>query len=124
MDDELDELRRFTYMQTRIPRLDALEVFVPTGAEDDETVNEARKRTGFSRWFPVEGGHRVLILYEGGDYDPNRFSLVKEGWDHEHCRRCQVTIEPMTPCWVTEEGPFIPLCDACHGLVTGADTAG
>jgi hypothetical protein len=37
---------------------------------------------------------------------------------------CQVTIEPMTPCWVTEEGPFILLCDACHGLVTGADTAG
>jgi hypothetical protein len=119
MTDELEELRRYTYVESRIPPLDALETFVPLGAEHDPAVEEVRRRTGFSRWFPVEGGHRVLILYEGGGYDTSRFSLVEGGWDHEHCRRCQQDIAPMTLCWVTEAGPFILLCTDCHRVVIG-----
>jgi hypothetical protein len=121
VDRELEEFRRFSYMESRIPRLDALEVFVPSGAENDETLNEVRNRTGFSRWLPVDGGHRVLILYEGGEYDPNRFSLIRGGWDHEHCTRCSCRIEPMTLCWVTREGPYIVLCHECH-LAVDSDT--
>jgi len=117
------ELRRLSFMESRIPRLDALEVFVPTGAEDDEALSELMGRTGFSRWFPVEGGHRVQILFEGGQYDRNRFVFVEGGWDHEHCRRCQRTIEPMTLCWVTEGGPFMLLCIDCHTSVFGLGAA-
>ncbi len=117
--DERDEqFRRLSYSATRVPRLDALEAFVPTGREDDETGSEARKRP--SRWFPAEGGHRVLVLYEGGEYDAGRWRLVKGGWDHEHCTRCGRSIEPMTLCWVTAEGPWVLLCEACHQVVGGA----
>lgn len=114
MISDLSELRGLSFMQSRIPALDALEVFVPVGAEQDFVLEEVRARTGSSRWFPVEGGHRVLILYEGGDYDHSRFSLAKGGWDHEHCDHCNVRIEPMTLCWVTQSGLYVLICDACH----------
>jgi hypothetical protein len=104
-------------MESRIPALDALETFVPNGAEHDTELENVRARTGFSRWYPTKGGHRVLILYEGGEYDRSRFSVTKGGWDHEHCKRCNVTIESMTRCWVTTDEPYILLCDGCHGLV-------
>jgi hypothetical protein len=119
MDDELEYLRQFSYMPSRIPVLDALEGFVPTGSEDDPQINELQRRTGFSRWFPVSGGHRVLILYEGGEYDHSRFTLVRGAWDHEHCKRCQSIIQPMTHCWVTRDSPFVILCETCHGVVEG-----
>jgi len=121
VDANLEEFRRFTYIESRIPRLDALEVFVPAGAEKDPALNEVLNRTGFSRWFPVDGGHRVLVLYEGGDYDTNRFSLIQGGWDHEHCTRCNSSIEPMTLCWVTREGPYIVLCESCHLTVVSRE---
>src|SRR5262245_31254806 len=104
-DPELQELRQYTYTEARIPRHDALEIFVPTGSENDTAFAEATSRP--SRWFPVSGGHRVLILHQDGPYDTSRFTLVTGGWDHEHCKRCQATIEPMSRCWTTENGPFI-----------------
>jgi hypothetical protein len=107
MDDDLEEFRRYSFVETRIPALDALEVFVPTGQENDSAINELTRRTGFSRWFPVADGHRALILYEGGEYDSRRFTLIMGAWDHEHCKRCQTRIKPMTPCWVTDNGPYI-----------------
>src|SRR5262249_35425295 len=99
MDEDLEEIRRLKFMRGRIPALDALEIFVPDGATPDLEREELERKTGQSRWYPVEGGHRVLILYEGGPYNKQRFSLVKGGWDHEHCTRCGATIEPMTLCW-------------------------
>jgi hypothetical protein len=117
MAEDLSELRKLTFVPSRIPRLDALEVFVPKGSEADPAIEEVTKRTGASRWFPVDGGHRVQILYEGGDYDQARFSLVRGGWDHEHCTRCGNTIPSMTRCWVTESERYIVLCEACHKLL-------
>jgi len=118
MEEELSKYRRLEFHQSRIPALDALEVFLPEGAEQDEAVRELTNRTGFSRWRPVEGGHQVLILYEGGSYDSQRFTLRKGAWDHEHCKRCVSRIEPMTLCWVSTTGHII-LCDDCHRLVAG-----
>jgi hypothetical protein len=34
----------------------------------------------------------VVILYEGGDYDAERFTIEKGVWDHEHCKVCGVSI--------------------------------
>ena len=116
-DDDLAHLRGFTYHQSRIPALDALATFVPTGEESDPVLREVIARTGFSRWSPVTGGHRVLILHERGSYDPNRFTLEKGAWDHEHCWSCRTRIPPMTLCWVTKSGPYILLCEECHRIV-------
>ena len=74
---ELEELRELWARQSPA---DALEAFVPTGAPPDPVLDELIGRTGFSRWNPVEGGHRVLILYHGGGFDPTRFTLRKGGW--------------------------------------------
>jgi hypothetical protein len=123
MDAELEQFRRYSYKQSRIPALDALEVFVPTGQENDDVIKEVTSRTGSSRWFPVSGGHRVLILYEGGGYDSRRFTLIKGAWDHEHCTRCRDQIKPMTLCWVTEIVPCIILCEECHRLIISPDAA-
>ena len=117
---ELDELRGLDYRRSRIPALDAVEVFVPEGAGPDPVLDEMRSRTGFSRWQPVQGGHQVLILYEGGGFDPERFALRKGAWDHEHCKRCVSRIEPLEPCWVSTGKNFALLCEACHALVAGA----
>lgn len=114
MDDDLAHLRTLTFHPSRIPALDALEVFVPNGAEADPEVTETRSRTGFSRWFLVEGGHRVLILYEGGQYDADRFTLRKGAWDHEHCKRCRARIESMTLCWVSTGRDYTILCEPCY----------
>ena len=124
MDDDLARLRELSFAQSRIPSLDALEGFVPTGGERDSAVEAARALSGFSRWHPVEGGHKVQFLYEGGEYDTARFKLVRGAWDHEHCRRCAAKIQSMTLCFVTTSGPYVVLCEACHDLVRGSGHTG
>jgi hypothetical protein len=117
MDDELEQLRRLQFAPSRIPALDALEIFVPDNAPPDPELDEIRSRTGQSRWYPVPGGHRVLVLYERGPFDPGRFALRKGAWDHEHCERCRDQIPPMTLCWVSSDDSYTILCEACHQLV-------
>jgi hypothetical protein len=109
----LKELLPLSFMSSRIPALDALAAFVPLGEEKAPWIAQ-RVQTWPSRWTPLEGGHRVLILYEGGPYDAARFVVEAGAWDHEHCSRCQATIQQMTLCWVTEGGPFVLLCGDCH----------
>ena len=121
MNEDLEDLRGLSFMPSRIPALDALEIFVPDGAPADPELNELQSRLGQSRWYPVEGGHRVLILYEGGPYNSQRFS--KGAWDHEHCSRCGHTIEPMTLCWVTVSGQYVLLDEKCHTEVFGPEPA-
>jgi hypothetical protein len=111
--EEREWLRQFRFMRTRIPALDALATFVPHGGERDPAITGAAGLTGFSRWFPVEGGHRMLVPYEGGEYDATRFSIEKGAWDHETCKICRMHIDAMTLCWVTEAGPYVILCDSC-----------
>lgn len=112
--DILWPYRMLQFAQSRIPVLDALSTFVPTGHDDDPDVLAAINVKGASRWFPVDGGHELLIPYEGQPFDERRFKIAKGGWDHEHCKACSANIEPMTLCWVTESGPYLILCDACH----------
>jgi hypothetical protein len=123
MSEDRDDLRQLKFMPSRIPALDALETFVPGGTQPDAELNELQSRTGQSRWYPVEGGHRVLILYEGGPFDAQRFTLSKGGWDHEHCSRCGATIAPMTLCWVTESGAYVLLDETCYREVFGPEPA-
>jgi hypothetical protein len=114
---ELKELRQLEYRESRIPALDALEAFVPDDARHDSVIAEMTSRTGFSRWKPVEGGHQVLILYEGGGFDSNRFTLRQGAWDNEHCKRCASRIRAMETCWVSTGDGYTILCAECHRLV-------
>jgi len=113
-DDQLSNLPNFSWMESRIPALDALAAFVADGSKPDPVVTELEERAGSSRWYPVEGGHRVLIPYKGGEYDPSRFTVEPGAWDHEHCGACGERIPPMSLCYVTEPGqPYILLCADC-----------
>ena len=124
MSEDLEALRQLKFMRSRIPALDALEIFVPDGSSPDPEWLELQARSGQSRWYPVEGGHRVLIPYEGGPYDTHRFSLAKGAWNHEHCSRCGGTIEPMTLCWVTRPGgDYVLLDEKCYEEVFGPEPA-
>jgi len=113
--DELSEVAGLPFMQSRIPALDALVAFVPEGHHDPVVENVGL--SGPSRWYPVEGGMRVVVLYEGGEFDAERFHIEKGAWDHEHCEHCGAHIPSMTLCWVTEDGPYILLCDECHSKI-------
>lgn len=111
--EHAERYRQYKFSPSRIPALDALSVFVQ-GEEEDTVVNEMIDRVGFGRWYPVEGGHEVLILYEGGPFDVSRFTIKKGARDHEHCRGCSANITPMTLCWATESGPHVILCETYH----------
>lgn len=119
--DDDSMLKKLTYRPSRIPALDALAAFVADG-EEDAVVQATVERAGFSRWYPETGGTRVLILYEGGPYDAERFTVEKGAWDHEHCKRCGGNIAPMTLCWVSAGDAYVILCESCHQHV--ADGAG
>ena len=61
----------------------------------------------------------MRVSYDGGGYNPERFTRVPGGWDHEHCNRCGDLVEPMTLCWVTKRDPFVLLDEKCHREIFG-----
>jgi hypothetical protein len=118
-EERLAELRTLQYRPSRFPALDGISAFVPTGQENDPVIRAALELKGYSRWTPVDGGHRLLILHEGEPFDGSRFTFEKGAWDHEHCTECRVRIPTMTLCWLSEDGPYTILCEQCHQLVSG-----
>ena len=119
-DQELSDLPKHRWMESRIPARAALSAFVPAGSEKDPVIDELQGRVGASRWSPVHGGHRGVIPFDDGPYDSSRFTIVAGGWDHEHCDSCGEHIPAMTLCHVTEPGqPYVLLCASCYGLHVG-----
>jgi hypothetical protein len=58
-------------------------------------------------------GHRMWQPYEGGDYDKEKFDLVEDMWDHEHCSICNFRIVAGNTYWFNQ-GRVRLLCDECH----------
>lgn len=118
---EIDELSGLEWMQSRIPALDALVGFVPDGPREAAVDKLATSHR--SRWYPLQGGMRVVVSMERKpEYDATKWRVEKGAWDHEHCDLCGEGIPAMTLCWVTKYDPYVLLCDKCHGKV--AATAG
>lgn len=114
-DEELSQLPAYRWMPSRIPLRDALSTFVPDAPQSEPIINEMSRRSGQSVWFPVEGGHRVLFLYDGEAFDASRFTLEPKAWDYNDCSVCGDHIPAMTPCQVTEPGePYVLLCATCY----------
>jgi hypothetical protein len=112
---ETEELARFEWVPSRIPALDALVCFVPEGPPRDAAV-DAFATSHRSRWYPMQGGIRVVVSLERNPaYDTTKWRVEKGAWDHEHCDFCGKNIAAITPCWVTKHDPYVLLCDACHG---------
>jgi hypothetical protein len=101
-DEELSKLLTYQWMPSRIPLRDALSTFVPNASEPEPIIAEMSSRCGEAIWFKEEGGHRVLFLYDGGDYDARRFTLERKIWDYDECSICGERIPVMTLCHVTK----------------------
>lgn len=114
-DEELSKLPAYQWMPSRIPLRDALTTFVPDAPAPEPIMEEMSKRCGESVWFEAKGGHRVLFLYDGGDFDAKRFTLESKLWDYDECAICGEKIPAMTLCHVTTpEQPYTLLCASCY----------
>ncbi len=102
------------FKRREYPGMDALVAIVPKGQEaspDVKRVEGGRE----SRWFPFDGGWKVVCPFVGQAFDSSVFSVVKNGWDHAHCEGCNATIDIGGSCWTAKaEDDFFVLCDACH----------
>jgi len=113
-EDALIQLPKLDWMPSRIPKCKALVTFVAADGLGCPPSVEVAMRDKPSRWYPCAGGHRVLILYEGGSYDSAILSVEPEAWDHEECDVCDEQIPPMTLCHVTKRGRYLALCENCY----------
>ena len=114
-DEELSKLPAYQWMPSRIPLRDALSTFVPDAPAPEPIIEQMSGLYGQSVWLEREGGHRVLFLYDGGDFDASRFTLESKIWDYDECAICGSKISAMTLCYVTKPSqPYILLCASCY----------
>ena len=62
--EKLAEPPKYLWMESRIPARDPLSTLAPEAPELDLRLAEMQDRAGGSRWFPIQGGHRVLIPFD------------------------------------------------------------
>jgi hypothetical protein len=110
MSPDDDQLPLLDWMPSRVPARDALIAFIP----DNETPPDAPYDSGETRWYPVAGGLRMAVPYDGQPFSSPRFQVGKGFWDHTTCDRCKARIEAMELCYVTPHGHYIGLCLACY----------
>ena len=58
-------------------------------------------------------GHRMWRPYYGGNFDKNKYDLVEDMWDHEHCSICNCKIIDGQSYWANDQRVSI-LCGECH----------
>ncbi len=120
-DYPINELATFEWMPSRIPAFDALVTVIPDEPRDGSVDSFAMSHR--SRFFPTQGGTRVLVSFEvPTEYDGKRWHIEKDAWDHEHCELCRQHVPSMTLCWVTKSDPYVLLCGACHSKVAASAT--
>jgi hypothetical protein len=111
----VETLPSLDWMPSRIPVRDALVVFVADGTAPPPQPYASSE----SRWYPVEGGHRLAIPYDGQPLKDSAFQLQEKLWDHTTCDRCVKRISAMTLCYVTGSGTYIGLCVDCYEMLVG-----
>ena len=113
--DPLQGLRAEMFRHTSYPGMDALVAVIPKDKETPAEVKQVEDDAGEGRWFPFEGGWKVVCPYTGQDFDPDLFHIEKDAWDHVHCDGCHASIDTGVSCWVAEmeDGHFV-VCDTCY----------
>lgn len=61
---------------------------------------------------PVNG-NRMWSPHYGGDYDKEKFDIVDNMWDHEHCSICDFKIKDGHSYWSNAKRVRL-LCGACY----------
>jgi hypothetical protein len=52
--------------------------------------------------------------FQGDSAPQGAFEIEREGWDHDHCDRCETPVYAGQDCWVTREDDFALICSACY----------
>jgi hypothetical protein len=97
------------------PVIDALVSFVPDGQDPPQQLQDQLDQRGHARWYPVEGGHRVKMPFQGADPPPGPFEIERGGWDHDHCDNCNANIHVGEEFWKTMDEDFAVFCTSCYG---------
>ena len=63
----------------------------------------------------VSRGYREEIEYTGQPYDEAKYELVRDRWDHYHCKVCDFRINAGYTYWENASGMLV--CDVCHGYI-------
>ena len=111
-ESDLSHLPELAWMPSRIPVRDALAASIPKGTElpQDRIPPSAEQR-----WYPqADGSLRLLVPYDGAEFDSRLFHIEPRAWDHSTCVVCTSYIAAMTVCYVTREGPYMALCCSCY----------
>jgi hypothetical protein len=100
-------------------------VKLPTGDIEIDHIREMYedlKGTTFHhmKWKPrpalVDKKGKTTRLYTGQKFDPNYIDLVEDGWTHDHCQICFVSIGKQENQYTQSEGYFDGydwLCKSC-----------
>ena len=73
-------------------------------------------KTPEQRWYPQPGGGLSLVVpFDGGEFDAERYHVVPGFWDHTTYDFCIARAPAMTVCYVTTRDPLIELCSRCYG---------
>lgn len=66
-----------------------------------------------------EGDWHLSRPYTGGSFDPEKWELEEDGWDHEHCDVCWGRITAGMAYWpnVDPDAGHVDLCEACYARV-------
>ena len=107
---DLNQLPSLKWMPSRIPVRDALVAFVP----EETKPPEPPFSSGETRWYPVPGGLRKVVPYDGQPIDAPEFHFEKGLWDHTTCDCCNARIAAMELCYVTARGQYEALCIICY----------
>lgn len=114
-EDVLQNLRAEMFQETSFPGMDALVAFIPKGQDIPSEVKQIVDDAEAGRWFPHEGGWKVVCPYTGQDFNSDLFAVENGGWEHEHCDACQGTISVGDSCRVaqTPDECFV-ICGNCY----------
>lgn len=108
-------------------------VKLPTGDIEVDHIREMYvdlKGTTFQqmKWRPrpalVDKNGKTTRLYIGQKFDPNYIDLVEDGWTHEHCQICFVSIGEHDNQYTQTEGYFNGydwVCKSCYETVMITD---
>jgi hypothetical protein len=104
--------------------MDALVAVIAKEQETSPQVKRTVDDAGEGRWYPVEGGWKVMCPYTGQSFDGDLFHIEKGGWNHVHCDGCQGSIDTGVSCWVAEtEDDYFVICDNCHDRLKERDNS-
>jgi hypothetical protein len=111
-DEDTPDFAALAWMPSRIPIRDSLVASVANAAQiPEEKIPSSYEQ----RWYPEpDGSLRLLVPYDGGDFDESIFHIERRAWDHTTCDWCTTRIAPMALCFVTTSGRYIGLCRDCY----------